>query len=369
MVTASEGEPITELEGAVAAAAEAKAGAEAGMEGGAGGGVTPEEAVVSKEERRRAAKFALLGAFGEEIYSSSGVDNGEKGVSPVGSDLTNGGAALDPVLACPSTLSDLTDGFRSYGGALSVLYKSSKKLPGIRYPRVDNSYVDFVTTVKPAWRLSRGESVKEGTFQNPLVPWLYERGWRQGFNANGFPGIEEEFQQVERFFLGTGSEGGTVVDLSCGSGLMTRRLVASKKYSRVIGGDLSPAMLSETALRFKQQGLGKPELIRCDVSKLPLKTESLDGVHAGAALHCWSKLEDSLSEVYRVLKPGKGFFATTFLTGAMISTSDSAGEQGFKFFKVDELENLMLDAGFAEVEVLQSGRACAIVRATKGDAP
>ena len=53
---------------------------------------------------------------------------------------------------------------------------------------------------------------------------------------------------------------------------------------------------------------------RCDVSKLPLKTECLDGVHAGAALHCWSKLEDSLSEVYRVLKPGKGFFATTFLT-------------------------------------------------------
>lgn len=49
----------------MAAAAEAKAGAEVGMEGGAGGGVAPEEAVVSKEERRRAAKFALLGAFGE----------------------------------------------------------------------------------------------------------------------------------------------------------------------------------------------------------------------------------------------------------------------------------------------------------------
>lgn len=59
-------------------------------------------------------------------------------------------------------------------------------------------------------------------------------------------------------------------------------------------------------------------LQRCDVSKLPLKTESLDGVHAGAALHCWSKLEDSLSEVYRVLKPGKGFFATTFLMWVLL---------------------------------------------------
>ena len=35
--------------------------------------------------------------------------------------------------------------------------------------------------------------------------------------------------QVEEFFLKAGSEGGTVVDLSCGSGLMTRRLVASEK--------------------------------------------------------------------------------------------------------------------------------------------
>lgn len=54
-------------------------------------------------------------------------------------------------------------------------------------------------------------------------------------------------------------------------------------------------------------------LNRCDVSRLPIRTESLDGVHAGAALHCWTKLEESLAEVYRVLKPGRGFFATTFL--------------------------------------------------------
>ncbi|CAN0488729.1 unnamed protein product, partial [Scytosiphon promiscuus] len=54
-------------------------------------------------------------------------------------------------------------------------------------------------------------------------------------------------------------------------------------------------------------------LPRCDASKLPLKTESMDGIHAGAALHCWMRQEDSLSEVHRVLKPGKGFFATTFL--------------------------------------------------------
>lgn len=68
--------------------------------------------------------------------------------------------------------------------------------------RVESDFVDFAEPVKPAWKLSRGESVKEGTFQFPVVPFLYERGWRQSFNANGFPGIDEEFRQVEE------SEGG-----------------------------------------------------------------------------------------------------------------------------------------------------------------
>lgn len=58
--------------------------------------------------------------------------DGESDISPSTSGLTNGRTTFDPVLACPSTLGDLTDGFRSYGGALSASYKSSKKLPGTK---------------------------------------------------------------------------------------------------------------------------------------------------------------------------------------------------------------------------------------------
>ena len=28
--------------------------------------------------------------------------------------------------------------------------------------------------------------------RNPLVAFVYERGWRQGFAAAGFPGVDEE---------------------------------------------------------------------------------------------------------------------------------------------------------------------------------
>ncbi|CAN0169253.1 unnamed protein product [Scytosiphon promiscuus] len=321
--------------GAAVAAAAADAAAAA---------VPPEVALSEQEKKRKATKAALLGVFGEAADDA-------------------GPAAEDPILACPATLGDLSQGARSYGGSLLVEYLSSEKMPGTKYQR-GPVFVDFADPPKAAWRLSRGESVKESTFQTPLVSWLYERGWRQGFNANGFPGIDEEFRQVTQYFSSLGADGQAVIDLSCGSGLMMRRLVASGRYSRVIGGDLSPTMLAETARRFKEEGLGDPELIRCDVSRLPLKTESLDGVHAGAALHCWSKLEDSLAEVHRVLKPGRGFFATTFLTSASLSRAQEG--DGFKFFEVDELDRLMRDAGFEDVKVVKEGRGCAIVRATKG---
>lgn len=53
----------------------------------------------------------------------------------------------DPVLVCPSTLGDLTEGFRSFGGvgpgAFSVTYKATSKLPGVRvsFDSADNMFV------------------------------------------------------------------------------------------------------------------------------------------------------------------------------------------------------------------------------------
>ena len=45
-----------------------------------------------------------------------------------------------------------------------------------------------------------------------------------------------------------------MVDLSCGSGLMSRRLCRSGRYRRVLGLDYSEAMLRETSRRFDAEG-------------------------------------------------------------------------------------------------------------------
>ncbi|KAG5181606.1 S-adenosyl-L-methionine-dependent methyltransferase [Tribonema minus] len=269
----------------------------------------------------------------------------------------------DEVLASPAGAKPVREAVRLFGPAGALRYMIDAD--GRRW-RSNGVYTDFVgDDAKAPWDLSRSERIMEGTFQSPLVSFVYERGWRQAFNANGFPGIDKEFEEVAEFFSPVQGPSSVVMDLSCGSGLMTRRLVKSNRYGRVIAGDLSPSMLGEAAQRFDKAGLTRPEFLRCDVSQLPIQSGSVDGLHAGAALHCWTQLEAGLREVYRVLKPGGRFYASTFLVAATINTP--LNQNGYKFFTVSELERYMREAGFETVTVMQSGRACALIRCVKAD--
>jgi SAM-dependent methyltransferase len=203
-------------------------------------------------------------------------------------------------------------------------------------------------------------------FRNPFISFVYERGWRQQFMVNGFPGIDKEFGEVRAFFEPV-AQGGVVLDISCGSGLMTRRLVSTRQYARVLGADYSESMLAETAARFRAEGVPVPELVRCDVGALPFQSGSLSAAHAGAALHCWPEAERGLAEIRRCLRPGGRFFATTFLTSSMIGSQrvgDANGGVGFRVFELDELRAMFAEAGFVDIEVRQEGRGCAICKAS-----
>uniref|UniRef100_A0A7S2UZT8 Methyltransferase type 11 domain-containing protein n=1 Tax=Fibrocapsa japonica TaxID=94617 RepID=A0A7S2UZT8_9STRA len=147
---------------------------------------------------------------------------------------------------------------------------------------------------------------------------------------------------------------------------MLRRLIKSGQYDRVIGADFSEPMLLETARRIREEGLEEQELIRLDVAQLPFKTTSLDAVHAGAALHCYPRIREALSEIHRVLKPGGKFYASTFLRSATINVRQQSSS-GFYFFEIQELKDLMVEAGFelGNVLVEQKGRGCAIIKCTK----
>eukprot|EP00243_Klebsormidium_subtile_P006786 TRINITY_DN2932_c0_g1_i3.p1 TRINITY_DN2932_c0_g1~~TRINITY_DN2932_c0_g1_i3.p1 ORF type:complete len:285 (+),score=11.88 TRINITY_DN2932_c0_g1_i3:53-856(+) len=81
-------------------------------------------------------------------------------------------------------------------------------------------------------------------FRSPLISYVYERGWRQTFARSGFPEVEQEFAMAQRYL--EPAAGGVLLDVSCGSGLFTRRFAASGKYPVVVGSDFSESMLVQT---------------------------------------------------------------------------------------------------------------------------
>ncbi|KAL4180084.1 hypothetical protein AMTRI_Chr13g123450 [Amborella trichopoda] len=152
-------------------------------------------------------------------------------------------------------------------------------------------------------------------FRSPLVSFLYERGWRQTFSGSGFPGPDEEFKMAQEFF--EPAAGGLLVDVSCGSGLFSRKFADSGSYSGVIALDFSENMLRQCYDFIKNDDTllnANLALVRADVSRLPFPSCSVDAVHAGAALHCWPSPSNAVAEICRILRPGGVFVATTFLS-------------------------------------------------------
>jgi ubiquinone/menaquinone biosynthesis C-methylase UbiE len=225
-------------------------------------------------------------------------------------------------------------------------------------------------------------------FTNPAVSFAYERGWRQNFATAGFPGPDAEAQMAMDYFAPVvarvpDGQQSVVVDMSCATGLFTRRFALSGKYGRVLGCDYSPSMLTEARRRINadpklsssKQLQTSLDLVRLDVGRIPMQNGTVDCLHAGAAMHCWPDLDAAASEIYRVLKPGGRYFATTFLSTyfATISSIDGQAntppsQQAFQYFEsVDKLRELLVRGGFVRenivIEVL--GAACVVIRAEK----
>ncbi|KAA8491843.1 putative methyltransferase, chloroplastic [Porphyridium purpureum] len=243
--------------------------------------------------------------------------------------------------------------------------------------------------------LARAAPRGKSMFQSALVSFAYERGWRAQFEDAGFLGPQREYERMMQFLgvaggLGRSSEIkfgqdkkplDVALDLSCGSGFMARMLSAGGYFSHVVGVDSSEAMLRESVARCTKPALQRGiTWIRADAQRLPLTDNSVDLIHAGAALHCWQQIPDVLAEVHRTLKPDGGkFFATTFAEPnvgpamrlrnfpVISQMASAAWSSTFRAFaNGDELIYMCRNAGFAknmiQVERIQS---CLILTATK----
>lgn len=217
----------------------------------------------------------------------------------------------DVHLACPVCL-------RPFKGTSRACVGCRRSFP------IDGGVLDLCLDAGGASGAYKEPPAKSGTrlFQSELISSVYENGWRQSFAWAGFPGEEAETAIAMEYMMNAGAGDGVILDVSCGSGLFSRRFAASGKFAKVVASDFSVAMMKQTkayceqdpTLRAKAED-PEPSLlfVRADVGRLPFASGSLDAVHAGAAMHCWPSPSAAVAEISRVLKPGGVFLASTFL--------------------------------------------------------
>lgn len=101
-----------------------------------------------------------------------------------------------------------------------------------------SGYIDLTVAAGKAPKVYQ-QRFAPGTqiFRSPLVTFVYERGWRQNFAWAGFPGADVEFRYAMDYLQP--AYGGTLLDVSCGSGLFSRRFLKSRKFGAVIASDFS----------------------------------------------------------------------------------------------------------------------------------
>jgi ubiquinone/menaquinone biosynthesis C-methylase UbiE len=99
--------------------------------------------------------------------------------------------------------------------------------------------------------------------------------------------------------------GETVLDLGSGAGFDC--LLAARKVGptgRVIGVDMTDAMLEKARANVEKTGLANVEFRKGEIESLPIEDSSIDVVISNCVLNLVPDKDRAFREMYRVLKPG-----------------------------------------------------------------
>lgn len=99
--------------------------------------------------------------------------------------------------------------------------------------------------------------------------------------------------------------GEVVLDVGCGTGidlLLASHLVG--EMGRVIGLDLTPAMIERARKHVAERGFTNVELVVGPMEDIPLPDGSVDVVVSNGVFNLSSDKDRAFAEVYRVLRPG-----------------------------------------------------------------
>lgn len=123
-------------------------------------------------------------------------------------------------------------------------------------------------------------------YQSVLVPVIFEP-WARDLIARAPP-----------------SEGDHILDLACGTGVVTRQILGSGvKAAQISAVDHSADML-EVARAQAVGGAADVEWLQADAARLPFKNDSFDLAFCQQALQFFPDRPAALRELHRVMRPG-----------------------------------------------------------------
>jgi malonyl-CoA O-methyltransferase len=103
----------------------------------------------------------------------------------------------------------------------------------------------------------------------------------------------------------------TVLDLGSGTGFFTDLLASN--YSQVIGLDISKEMLNFS----KEHRNNNILWLAADAHKIPLKANSIDFIYSNLVIQWFNPLDEAITEMLRILKPGGLIIFTTLVDGTL----------------------------------------------------
>jgi SAM-dependent methyltransferase len=199
----------------------------------------------------------------------------------------------------------------------------------------------------------------------PFIARVYEGYWRPAFvtvATRRVPNRGAEFEQACRYLCGGDKalqDDAPVVDLSCGPGLFARHLIESENFRHVYALDLSEPMVKQCVKLGEHLG-SELCVIRGDVHELPFQDGQVAAVHAGAAFHMWPQPSKAVHEIFRILRPGGVFVASTFVHKEGRRLSKAAAtvferSTNTTIFDPSKLRDMLSEAGFVGFEETRRG--------------
>lgn len=171
---------------------------------------------------------------------------------------------------------------------------------------------------------------------------VYDRRWAGYVEAS----VRETLRRTDL------RDGDAVLDVGCGTGALLEGVVTRGSGSRLVGADLSPAMLAVARRRLGDRA----SLIAAEAGRLPFPDQRFDLVLSSSALHYWPDPARGLAEIARVLKPMGRVTITDWcddylacrITDFLLRVLEPAHH---RTYGTRACERLLREAGFGEIRI------------------